>query len=52
MTVCNCRYAKRGVHGATCPAQAERIADLEARLAELERTVENALDHVAWRYDE
>lgn len=30
----------------------ERIADLEARLAELERTVENALDHVAWRDDE
>lgn len=32
--------------------KAERIADLEARLAELERTVEYALDLVAWRDDE
>ena len=32
--------------------KAERIADLEARLAELERAVEYALDHVAWRDDE
>ena len=31
--------------------KAERIADLEARLAELERTVYEALDAVAWRED-
>lgn len=32
--------------------KSERIAALEARVAELGRRLEEALDHVAWRDDE